>query len=106
VNLASVKKMYIGVGDRNSPKLGGAGMLYIDDIRLYQPRCVPDLAKLAADFSNNCVVDYPDLYIIASEWLIDANDLQADLDLDNDVDFKDYAGLANTWLDELLWPSQ
>jgi hypothetical protein len=36
--------------------------------------------------------------------LVDANDLQADLDLDNDVDFKDYAGLADTWLDVLLWP--
>jgi hypothetical protein len=26
--------MIIGVGDRNSPKAGGAGKLYIDDIRL------------------------------------------------------------------------
>jgi regulation of enolase protein 1 (concanavalin A-like superfamily) len=34
INLTSVKKMIIGVGDRNSPKAGGAGKLYIDDIRL------------------------------------------------------------------------
>jgi len=32
VNLAGVKKLSIGVGDRTSPKAGGAGMLYIDDI--------------------------------------------------------------------------
>ncbi len=34
VNLVSVKKMVVGVGDRNAPKAGGAGKLYIDDIRL------------------------------------------------------------------------
>jgi len=34
VSVTSVKKMYIGVGDRKSPKAGGAGTLYIDDIRV------------------------------------------------------------------------
>ena len=34
VNLGSIKRMIIGVGDRTSPKAGGAGQLYIDDIRL------------------------------------------------------------------------
>ena len=34
VNLSAVKKLYIGVGDRNNPKVGGAGKLYIDDIRV------------------------------------------------------------------------
>jgi len=34
VSLNSVKKIIIGVGDRNSPKTGSAGKLYIDDIRL------------------------------------------------------------------------
>ena len=34
VNLSAVKKVVIGVGDRNSPKTGGAGKLYIDDIRV------------------------------------------------------------------------
>jgi hypothetical protein len=69
VNLTSVKKLYIGVGNRNLPTQGGGGMLYIDDIRLYQPRCIPDLVKPAADFNNNCVVDYPDLEILADNWL-------------------------------------
>jgi len=32
VNLAAVKKITIGVGDRANPKAGGAGMLFIDDI--------------------------------------------------------------------------
>jgi hypothetical protein len=34
VDVASVKKMYIGVGDRKNPKPGGTGTIYIDDIRL------------------------------------------------------------------------
>jgi len=34
VNLSSIKKVVIGVGDRNSPKVGGVGKLYIDDIRV------------------------------------------------------------------------
>jgi len=34
VSATTVKKMYIGVGDRKSPKAGGAGSLFIDDIRV------------------------------------------------------------------------
>jgi hypothetical protein len=34
VNLSSIKKMTLGIGDPSSPKTGGAGKLYIDDIRL------------------------------------------------------------------------
>jgi hypothetical protein len=37
VNLQAIKKMSIGVGDRANPQRGGAGTLYIDDIKLYQP---------------------------------------------------------------------
>jgi hypothetical protein len=34
VNLARVKRLYIGVGDRQNPAAGGAGRIYIDDIRV------------------------------------------------------------------------
>jgi len=34
VNVGSVKKMYIGVGDRKAPQVGGAGKLFIDDIQV------------------------------------------------------------------------
>ncbi|OHB66407.1 MAG: hypothetical protein A2Y77_04495 [Planctomycetes bacterium RBG_13_62_9] len=37
VNLSRVKKMYIGVGDRKAPTAGGAGRIYIDDIRVSKP---------------------------------------------------------------------
>jgi hypothetical protein len=69
VNLKSIKKMYLGVGNRNNPQLGGSGTLYFDDIRLYRPRCMPGLVKPAADFNSNCVVDYPDLQIMTDNWL-------------------------------------
>jgi hypothetical protein len=32
VNAASVKKLYIGVGDRKNPVAGGTGRIYIDDV--------------------------------------------------------------------------
>ena len=37
VNLANVTSITLGVGNRNNPVAGGAGMLYFDDIRLYPP---------------------------------------------------------------------
>ena len=37
VNLTVVKKMTIGVGDRNGAKPGGAGRLFIDDIAVVKP---------------------------------------------------------------------
>jgi hypothetical protein len=37
VNLTAVKKITIGVGDQASPKAGGAGVLFIDDIGYGHP---------------------------------------------------------------------
>ncbi len=37
VNLAKVKKLYIGVGDRANPAAGGTGRIYLDDIRVTKP---------------------------------------------------------------------
>jgi hypothetical protein len=34
VNLARIKKITIGLGDKANPKAGGAGLIYVDDIRL------------------------------------------------------------------------
>ena len=35
VNLANVNTITLGLGNRNNPVAGGAGMMYFDDIRLY-----------------------------------------------------------------------
>ena len=37
VNLANVTSITLGLGNRNNPVAGGAGMMYYDDIRLYRP---------------------------------------------------------------------
>jgi hypothetical protein len=37
VNLANVTSITLGLGDRNNPVVGGSGMMYFDDIRLYAP---------------------------------------------------------------------
>ena len=34
VNVAAVKKVYIGVGDRDNPTADGTGLIFIDDIRI------------------------------------------------------------------------
>lgn len=38
VNLGAVKKMYLGVGNRNVPAPDGAGVVYFDDIRVTRPK--------------------------------------------------------------------
>ncbi|UCD48960.1 MAG: carbohydrate binding domain-containing protein [Phycisphaerales bacterium] len=37
VNLSSVRTMYIGLGDRDNPSAGGAGLIFIDDIGVGHP---------------------------------------------------------------------
>ncbi len=37
VNLAKVSKLYIGVGDPDNPTPDGAGLIYVDDIRVTMP---------------------------------------------------------------------
>ena len=37
VNMARVKRLYLGVGDKAASAAGGQGLLYIDDIRLAKP---------------------------------------------------------------------
>jgi hypothetical protein len=106
VNLSSIRKVYIGVGNRVTPSIGGTGDLFVDDIRLYQSRCVPDeLTLSAADLNSDCVVDYLDVEIMTGDWLGSAAGLAGDLDADDDVDFADYAALADAWLDEVSWPA-
>ena len=41
VNLANVNTITIGLGNKNNPVAGGAGIMYFDDIRLYAPAPEP-----------------------------------------------------------------
>ena len=40
VNLRAVETIYIGLGDRDAPKAGGAGLIFVDDIRLTKPATI------------------------------------------------------------------
>jgi len=37
LNLARIKKLYLGVGDKKAPVPGGSGRVYLDDIRVTRP---------------------------------------------------------------------
>ncbi len=102
-DLSNVTKLYLGFGDRyNHPKPGGKGIIFFDDIRLQPPRCVPARAKPAGDINNDCIVNYADLWIMTDNWLRICQ--EADVYRDGKVAFTDFTILANTWLEELLWP--
>ncbi len=68
VDLTAVKKVFIGVGDRNGSADGGKGFLYVDDIRLYPPRCLSDYAP-TGDMNGDCTVDFEDFDAMANDWL-------------------------------------
>jgi len=53
VNLAAVKKMVIGLGDRSRTKAGGVGVLYFDDIYVGSPgAALTEVALFAEDFEG------------------------------------------------------
>jgi hypothetical protein len=66
LDLTKIKKITIGVAS-HTPNV--TGTLYFDDIRLYPPRCMPNLVKPLADFTDDCFVDYADLAILTDNWL-------------------------------------
>jgi hypothetical protein len=69
VDLTKIKKMTIGVGNKSAPQAVGIGTIYVDDIRLYVPRCIA--GRVAPDFTgSDCLVDNQDLRILTDNWLI------------------------------------
>ncbi|GAH55115.1 unnamed protein product, partial [marine sediment metagenome] len=79
VDLTDVQRLTIGFGDKTA---GGTGVVYFDNIRLYPPRCVPQLAPsmgyfryidrytASGSFTPDCTVDIYDLRTMAGDWLI------------------------------------
>ncbi|MGB2809534.1 MAG: LamG domain-containing protein, partial [Sedimentisphaerales bacterium] len=102
VNLDSIKKVRIGLGDRDVPLSGGSGALYVDDIRACPPRCVWQYGKPIGDIAEpyDCIVDEKDLVLVGADWLLrddvidtvepDDDNLVAYWPLDGDFD--DYSG--------------
>jgi hypothetical protein len=69
INLKTVKRMIIGVGNPINPEPSGQGTVFIDDIFLYKSRCIPELVS-RADINRDCMVDYRDLDMLVSNWLV------------------------------------
>ena len=107
MNLKSVKRLYIGIGQRCATPTdpnGGEGQISIDDIRLYQQICLPEDGPLA-DFTNDCFVNIDDVNVMSEEWL--TTGVLADIypqTPDGIVDFRDFAVLADEWFTVLFWP--
>jgi hypothetical protein len=104
VNVAAVKKMYIGVGDRDNPSTslgagpqpGGTGKIYIDDIRLTR-------RFVLVDFDGDMDTDFSDFCILADHWLgtdssFYCGAVGCDLTNDGFVDFQDLMEFAEYWL--------
>jgi len=72
VNLASVKKVYLGFGVRGStstPASYSSGTVYFDDFRAYPPRCVSERLAPTGDITKDCIVDYKDVDAMMGDWL-------------------------------------
>ncbi len=105
VELTDVNKIRIGFGDRSNPQLGGSGIVYFDDIRLYLPQCIASFVQPEADLNGDCIVDFEDAKIMAFDWLAidrvevtapDANRLLVEYTFDtdyNDTSGNDYHGI-------------
>jgi hypothetical protein len=71
VDLTDINSITIGIGDASSSLPGGAGKMFIDDIRLYRPRYVADkVVPFAADFTDDGIVNFRDLEIMMGDWLM------------------------------------
>jgi hypothetical protein len=93
VDLEDVNDLYIGFGERYASEEGGFGIVYFDDIRLYQPTCVlwerpTEFVKF--DLWPDCVINFDDVRIMAEEWL------RADVNL-GAVTKPDDANLLGWW---------
>jgi hypothetical protein len=69
VDPTKIAKLAIGIGNEAGTTPIGTGTVYLDDIRLYRPRCIALLLQPAADLNDDCVVDYDDLVILTDRWL-------------------------------------
>jgi uncharacterized protein YuzB (UPF0349 family) len=68
VDLTQVKKITLGTGDgaASSQADQDVDMIYIDSIRICPAQCQE---ALAADLNGDCIVDFSDFALMASDWL-------------------------------------
>jgi hypothetical protein len=72
IDLTAVRALTIGIGDGtlSDQPAGDLDTVYIDNIRLYQPRCFNTTGlNLTADVNADCAVDLNDFAVMAASWL-------------------------------------
>ena len=82
VVLSVIDRITIGIGGYDRTGQGSSktntavGEIYLEDIRLYPPRCIPEFGP-AADVTFDCIVDNDDLAVLAGDWLKSGYDISA-----------------------------
>jgi len=107
VELSNVVSIVVGVGDEDSAVSGGSGTIYIDDMRLYASRFIPErLTPRSGDYIFDGVVDYLDMIIMIEDWLMtDRSDvpLVAWYKLDGDANDSSGNGFDGTLMNEPIF---
>jgi hypothetical protein len=80
VDLTDITSVTLVIGDLDNPTAGSKGVVYLDDVRLYQGQCL--LYKRTADFvrtdyaplglgfaAGDCEIGYGELLVMAGDWL-------------------------------------
>ncbi|AQQ08292.1 hypothetical protein L21SP3_00068 [Sedimentisphaera cyanobacteriorum] len=76
-DLTQVKKVHIQIGEETASAPAGSGMVLIDNVSIFAPRCIwdstgdgtPDSFLQTADFNHDCTVDEADMLYMAGQWL-------------------------------------
>jgi len=66
LDLSNITGLTIGLGTKAAPVAGGTGTVYIDNIRLWESRC---LTQPSADLDGDCIIGLGDFTVLASQWL-------------------------------------
>ncbi len=100
VDLTAIDRFTIGIGGADKTGQGkamsGIGYIYVDDIRLYPPRCRPETSELVGDFTGDCNVNYDDLDVMGTDWLM-ADGCVPTLKQDGNITELDSVNAPATW---------
>ena len=72
LDLTAISKITIGLGDGtpSAQPIGDIDTIYIDNIRLNQPKCYNSTGlNLAGDVNNDCAINLTDFALMAQGWL-------------------------------------
>jgi hypothetical protein len=69
VDLDNVETIYVGFGDKdNTDTAGGEGTIYLDEIWLQRPICLPAQGP-QYDLDDDCIIAWGDMGVIGDDWL-------------------------------------